>query len=415
MGIAAIILVVWFSPCASAGPDLVISNVTPRWTPFVGGSQVTGSVTLAAPAPSGGAEIALTSSSPDVIVPASVVVPAGATSATFSILTRVVAADRSGNFSASSGGSILTGGLWLTRNRPQSVTVKPATLPAGAVATLSIALTGPAMGGGVQVALSTSPAGLFDLPSTVTVPDGQQTIQVPVREICCQLEPTSGFVAADGFGTNLALLPLYTGRLAITPQAVHEGETYALTVTLERPAPPEGYTVALAAIPYQPTAIYDFLTPLDRIDVAIPVPPGQSTATVNLRGLGTNRMVAVNWSAVGRSSGTSVLKPLFPTYRLAPDVADLLLSTRATVGGKPVTGKVSLAAPTRFGACVTLVSDDPAGIFSPKLPCIAPSQASANFSYTPPAVSTGRKTSLRAFTYAGTATLERTAVLLVNP
>jgi hypothetical protein len=56
-----------------------------------GGLASTGTVTLSAPAPSGGAEINLISSNTNVAtVPASIIVPAGATSATFSITTRRV-------------------------------------------------------------------------------------------------------------------------------------------------------------------------------------------------------------------------------------------------------------------------------------------------------------------------------------
>ena len=61
-----------------------------------GGSTSTGRVTLSGPAPAGGAVINLSSSNPSVAtVPASIVVPAGATSATFSVSTARVSSSTS--------------------------------------------------------------------------------------------------------------------------------------------------------------------------------------------------------------------------------------------------------------------------------------------------------------------------------
>lgn len=56
----------------------------------IGGDDTPGTITLSAPAPAGGAHLALSSSDTDVIVPSSVTVPAGSTSATFPIETRPV-------------------------------------------------------------------------------------------------------------------------------------------------------------------------------------------------------------------------------------------------------------------------------------------------------------------------------------
>jgi len=54
----------------------------------VGGNSATGTVTLSGPAPSGGFVVQLRSSSSRASVPSTVTVPAGATSARFTIQTR---------------------------------------------------------------------------------------------------------------------------------------------------------------------------------------------------------------------------------------------------------------------------------------------------------------------------------------
>ena len=65
----------------------------------------TATVTLTASAPTGGAVVTLSSSAPTIAsVPASVVVPAGATSASFTVTTAKVAKNAFATFSASYGG-----------------------------------------------------------------------------------------------------------------------------------------------------------------------------------------------------------------------------------------------------------------------------------------------------------------------
>ena len=79
------------SPPVAATPPLV--NVTVSPATVNGGSMSAGTATLQSAAPSGGAVVQLFSSNVAASVPASVTVPAGATSATFAIATSSVSAD----------------------------------------------------------------------------------------------------------------------------------------------------------------------------------------------------------------------------------------------------------------------------------------------------------------------------------
>jgi hypothetical protein len=75
--------------------DPTLSSLSLNPSTVVGGSSSTGMVTLSAAAPSGGAAVSLVSSDTSVAsVPASVTVPAGATSAAFTVTTAAVATDR---------------------------------------------------------------------------------------------------------------------------------------------------------------------------------------------------------------------------------------------------------------------------------------------------------------------------------
>src|SRR5882672_9094448 len=83
-------------------PLPTVSSLTLNPTSVVGGLQSsTGTVTLSGPAPAGGAQVALSSDKGAASVPSSVTVPAGATSATFTVNTSGVLLTTSANISAS--------------------------------------------------------------------------------------------------------------------------------------------------------------------------------------------------------------------------------------------------------------------------------------------------------------------------
>lgn len=86
----------------AAAPLLSAVSASPN--PVTGGQPSTGTVTLAAAAPTGGATVALSSASSAFSVPASVTVPAAATSANFTISTVASATTASGTLSASHAG-----------------------------------------------------------------------------------------------------------------------------------------------------------------------------------------------------------------------------------------------------------------------------------------------------------------------
>ena len=74
-----------------------------------------GTVTLSGPAPTGGAVVSLSGSDAVVTVPASATVPAGSTSATFTIATRAVGGTISATISGSYGGVSMSAVLSVTR------------------------------------------------------------------------------------------------------------------------------------------------------------------------------------------------------------------------------------------------------------------------------------------------------------
>jgi len=92
-------------------PLPTVSSLTLAPSNVIGGTSSTGTVTLSGQAPAGGAQVLLSSSNGAASVPSSVTVPAGATSATFTVRTSIVLLATSANISASYNGTTKTANL----------------------------------------------------------------------------------------------------------------------------------------------------------------------------------------------------------------------------------------------------------------------------------------------------------------
>src|SRR2546422_183491 len=92
-------------------PAPTLSSLTLNPANVFGGQSSTGTVTLTGPAPAGGAQVFLSSNNGAARVPSSVMVPAGATSATFTVNTSFVLISTSATISASYNGTTRTATL----------------------------------------------------------------------------------------------------------------------------------------------------------------------------------------------------------------------------------------------------------------------------------------------------------------
>jgi hypothetical protein len=170
---------VWDFELSSVPASLSLSSLSLNPTSVTGGNSSTGTVTLSGPAPTGGAQVTLSSSNTTAAsVPSSVTVAAGATSATFTVSTSAVAASTSVTISAAYGGATRSASLTVTPVAPpapalSSLTLNPASVVGGMQSsTGTVTLSGPAPAGGAQVALSSSNPGAASVPSSVIVPAG---------------------------------------------------------------------------------------------------------------------------------------------------------------------------------------------------------------------------------------------------
>jgi hypothetical protein len=192
---------------ASAPAPASLSSLSLNPTSVTGGNSSTGTVTLSGPAPSGGAQVTLSSSNTMAArVPSSVTVAAGATSATFAVSTSAVASSTSVAISATYSGATKTASLTVTPATPPSSTLSSLTLNPSSViggaqfSTGTVTLSGPAPAGGAQVMLSSN-NGAASVPSSVIVPAGASNATFRVNTSVV-LVSTSATISASYNGTT---------------------------------------------------------------------------------------------------------------------------------------------------------------------------------------------------------------------
>jgi VCBS repeat-containing protein len=145
-----------------------LSSLSRSPSSVVGGKTSQGTVTLSGPAPSNGVVVSLSDNSSAASVPASVTVPSGSTSATFTITTIPVASSTSVTISASYGGVTRTATLTVTPPVLSALSLNPTSVRGGSTSQGTVRLSGPAPSNGVVVSLrdNSSAAGV---PVNVTV------------------------------------------------------------------------------------------------------------------------------------------------------------------------------------------------------------------------------------------------------
>src|SRR6266478_640533 len=194
-----------------------LSSVSLNPTSVAGGNSSTGTVTLSGPAPTGGAQVALSSNNGAASVPPGVTIAAGATTATFPVNTTTVASSTTVTISAAYGGVTTTASLTVTPAPPppptlSSLSLNPTSVAGGNSSTGTVTLSGAASTGGAQVALSSN-NGAASVPPSVTVAAGATSATFAV---------STSTVASSTI---------------VTISAAHSGVTRTASLTVA-PAPP---------------------------------------------------------------------------------------------------------------------------------------------------------------------------------
>jgi hypothetical protein len=395
----------------ASGPTLTSLTLNP--SSVNGGSPSAGTVMLSAPATSGGAVISLLSSSTTVAtVPASVTIPAGASSATFSVTTLAVTASTSVNISASYAGVAQNASLTVT---PQasgptltSLTLSPTSVNGGTPSTGGVTLSAPAPTGGALVSLSSNNTAVATVPVNVTIPAGASSATFTVTTLAVTAS-TSVNISASYAGvtqnasltvTPQASAPTLTS-LTLNPSSVNSGSPSTGTVTLSAPATSGGALVSLSS----------GSTAVATVPANVTIPAGASRAAFTVTTLAVTALTTVNISAsyagVTQNATLTVTPP-----SSGPTLTSLSLSPTSVNGGSPSTASVTLSAPAPSGgALISLSSSSTTVATVPASVTIPTGATSATFTVTTLAVTASTQVDISA-SYAG---VTHTASLTVTP
>ena len=218
-----------FTPQAPPPPTSV-TNVDINPTTVVGGNASSGTIIVSAAAPET-TVVSLSSSNTAVAnVPASVTVPAGGFTGTFTITTAAVAASTTVTITASYNGGSRTGTLTVTpAGAPppaptlQRLAVSPETVTGGSGSQGVVILSGAAPAGGTTVSLSSANSSVASVPASVTVAEGASNAVFAISTSAVAASTAVTISASSGGVTQTAVL---TVTAAAPPP-----QTATLTVT----------------------------------------------------------------------------------------------------------------------------------------------------------------------------------------
>lgn len=392
----------WISTLVNGTQAIATVTILPVLSTFslsavsaVNGAIVRGTVTLPAPAYSGGITVNLTSSDATIAtVPPTVTVAAGLTSATFNISTLAVLNPSPILITASSGASMKQNSLTVNPSAVSSMTLSPTSLVGGKTSTGTVKLNGSAPMGGIIVSLSSDTPSVAANPASVTIPAGLSSITFPITTVPVNsLTPVNVTASYNNAGVSaqLTVNPSVVSTFALVATALVGGKSTSATIRLTGPAPSGGVSVSLTS------------------NTAAVLPP----ATVNIPGGATSAPFVIATVPVSTSTPTVISATLGVTKTASlavnpPALLSLSLVPSSLIGGKSSTGTVTLSglAPATT-VTVNLVSNNTAVGFVPAAVTVLGGASTATFLLTTSAVTTNTPVIITA-TYNGTKTVTLT-------
>jgi YVTN family beta-propeller protein len=205
-----------YSPVGVSAVSLVSDSV-------IGTRSITGAVYLSHPAPTGGAVVTLTSDRPDVAaVPEHVIVPAGDSTAIFSMNTTPVKSATEVVISATQDGDANSVVLTVLPHAVASLALEPARVFGGRTSLGTVTLSDPAPAGGTVVTLTSADLSLVTVPASVQVQAGATTATFPVSTSAVTARVSVPISAAAGGVTLTTLLTVSRSDEGTFLDEIHE-------------------------------------------------------------------------------------------------------------------------------------------------------------------------------------------------
>ncbi|MGB7922528.1 MAG: FG-GAP-like repeat-containing protein [Pyrinomonadaceae bacterium] len=241
---------------------LTLSSLQLSQNAVAGGNSVTGTLTLSGPAPSTGSIITLSDNIAAANLPASITIPVGSTSATFTITTATVTANQAGAVTAAYNGLGKSAPFTVRPVGVLSVEVSPALITGGNAANGTVFLERPAP---VDVTVTlTDTLAATTIPASIVVPSG---------------------AASKSFSiTSATVTAFQNGTLTARANGVSKSVTFALTPGGTTSCVAPSFTTASKVSLVTPYVVADDLNQDGKVDLV--GPSGNSLAVLLGNGLG---------------------------------------------------------------------------------------------------------------------------------
>lgn len=376
----------------------VIRTVTFTPSSVTGGLSTPGMVTLQSPAPVGGTVVTLMSANPLVSVPATVTVPANATTALFTVSTLVTGVDTSVVVTGTTGALSVVRTLKVLAPRVLSIAFPSSSPVGGTTITGTIKLTGKAPVGGCVVNVTNGLAGII-APSTVTVDAGLDTATFSVTLPVVAADTVVPWKASlnGAFKTfTMTIKPALMLAVSFSPVSAAGGAPMTGKVTLTGQAPDGGTTVTLvSALPGIAAVPASVVVPAGATNVSFPVTTVPVAADTN----------------VSITATTGATSKVGTARVLAPVVTAFLLSNSMIQGGKTLSGRVNISGTAPAGGVVITLSSSDVSVAPPVTVIVPEGTKTVGFSIPTSVVTTSTVVTLTAKTGATT----KTVVVTINP
>lgn len=350
---------------------VTLSTVAVSTGSVPGGKNLTGTVTLTGPAPTGGRTVSLSDDSGNVSVPPTVTVPAGSTSANFTVNTDATDTPESPQLTAQIDGVIKTAGFSLTALPLAGVTIVPTSLEAGQSTTATVSLS-ESLDENVTLNMSDNSTHVT-VSSTVTISSGSTSANATVDSTATNttnqnvtVTAAFGSVSANDSFTLTPRTPEIVG-VDFFEWPAYEGQaTEPARVTIDSPAPAGGVTVTLSAS-------YRMLQP----PTTVTIPEGQTSLEFNV-GIDTSSMTLPRMARLRATYNGTTVSDILTVFRVY--LRRVGISPNPIPFGGTANGRVYLNVPAPpGGVTVDITSSSPRVTLSDSQVFIPEGQASAPF------------------------------------
>lgn len=364
-----------------------LQNLTIQPSQLVGGNNLTATVTLAQPAPTGGIVLGLSSTSNDFAIPASgtVTIPAGQTNYTFTLGTNGVDTKSFPALQASLLGVSKTAQVELDPSAMVSLSLNPPQVTSGGTVTGTVilnGLTGPnfpgivvTTDGGVNYVVT--PASLaFNGTNTATF-----TIATPIETTQVVRTATATLAGAAGtdyvpqvLSTQFTVDPANIISLTLDNYTTAPGTTVNGTIKLDTPVDSGGLPIVVTSS-----------DPRVKLSSPQTIPQGQKQVTFPIV-VSAETFLQNTPVTISAFRGNS---PVSATLTVTSSTMTLALSPDSVLGGNSVTGTVSVSDPAPAAGLPVTITINPSSAASLSQNVTIPAgQTSATFTLNTNQVST---------------------------